>query len=59
LRFTRWAARKKSDYLFSLKGNQEKPHDEVKGFLNYELEKYRRITGFRIFDAGWKKTMTE
>ena len=32
---------KKADYLFSLKGNQEKIHEDVKDFFNHELdEKY-------------------
>lgn len=32
---------KKADYLFSLKGNQEKLHEDVKDFFNHELdEKY-------------------
>ena len=32
---------KKADYLFSLKGNQEKIHEDVKEFFNHELdEKY-------------------
>ena len=34
---------KKADYLFSLKGNQEKIHEDVKDFFNHELdEKYRQ-----------------
>lgn len=63
LRSTLCATWKKSQekirLSFSLKGNQEKLRDEVKEFFNHELdEKYRRIIGFRIFDAGWKKTIT-
>lgn len=32
---------KKADYLFSLKGNQERVHEDVKEFFSHELdEKY-------------------
>ena len=29
---------KKADYLFSLKGNQETLHEDVKDFFNHELD---------------------
>ena len=47
---------KKSDYLFSLKGNQEKIHDDVKDLFNHELdEKYCRRYKIQSLSCGVEK----
>lgn len=47
---------KKSDYLFSLKGNQEKIHEDVKDFFNHELdEKYCERYKIQKLECGIEK----
>ena len=47
---------KRSDYLFSLKGNQEKIHKDVKDFFNHELdEKYCERYKIQHFSCGVEK----
>ena len=47
---------KKADYLFSLKGNQEKIHEDVKDFFNHELdEKYCQRYKIQSLSCGLEK----
>ena len=49
-------AGKQSDYLFSLKGNQGKIHDDVRDFFSHELdEEYCRRYGIQSFKCGVEK----